>query len=93
LLPFGDFGLNNPRILIILFIIFGLFATIGGIMLTYVCNTLMTDLDYNSWIERVDKSWSGAIPATLIYNKEQRVFLEQELTLDELFENVNQIMN
>ena len=54
---------------------------------------LMTDLDYNSWIERVDKSWSGAIPATLIYNKEQRVFLEQELTLDELFENVNQIIN
>ncbi|MCD6301312.1 MAG: hypothetical protein J7L82_04500 [Staphylothermus sp.] len=39
--------MNNPRILIILFIIFGLFATIGGIMLTYVCNTLMTDLDYS----------------------------------------------
>ena len=54
---------------------------------------LMTDLDYNSWIERVDKSWSGAIPATLIFNREQRVFLEQELTRDELVENVNQILN
>ena len=54
---------------------------------------LMTDLDYNSWIERVDKSWSGAIPATLIFKGEQRVFLEQELTRDELFENVNQILN
>ncbi len=54
---------------------------------------LMTDLNYNSWIERVDKSWSGAIPATLIFNRERRVFLEQELTLDELFENVNQILN
>ena len=31
---------------------------------------LMTDLDYNAWIDRVDPSWSGAIPATLIYNKE-----------------------
>ncbi len=54
---------------------------------------LMTDLDYNSWIERVDKSWSGAIPATLIFNRERRVFLEQELTRDELFENVSQILN
>ena len=54
---------------------------------------LMTDLDYNSWIERVDKSWSGAIPATLIFNREHRVFLEQELTRDELFENVNEILN
>ena len=54
---------------------------------------LMKDLNYNSWIERVDKSWSGAIPATLIFNKEQRVFLEQELTRDELFNNVNQILN
>ena len=54
---------------------------------------LMTDLNYNSWIERVDKSWSGAIPATLIFNREQRVFLEQELSRDELFENVNQILN
>ena len=54
---------------------------------------LMTDLDYNAWIERVDKSWTGAIPATLIYNKEGRVFLEQELTREELMDHVTQIMN
>jgi thiol-disulfide isomerase/thioredoxin len=54
---------------------------------------LMTDLDYNSWIDRVDKSWSGAIPATLIFNQEDRVFLEQELSRDELFKHVNQILN
>jgi hypothetical protein len=52
---------------------------------------LMTDLDYNSWIDRVDPSWSGAIPATLIFNREKRVFLEQELTRDELFKQVSQI--
>ena len=52
---------------------------------------LMTDLDYNSWIDRVDPSWSGAIPATIIYNREKRVFLEQELTRDELFNHVKQI--
>ena len=54
---------------------------------------LMTDLDYNAWIERVDKSWTGAIPATLIFNKEHRVFLEQELTREELMDHVTQIMN
>lgn len=54
---------------------------------------LMTDLNYNAWIERVDKSWSGAIPATLIYNQDGRVFLEQELSREELKKHVNQIMN
>lgn len=52
---------------------------------------LVTDLDYNAWIETVDRNWSGAIPATLIYKNDQRIFLEKELTRDELFENVNQI--
>ena len=54
---------------------------------------LMTDLNYNGWIDRVDPSWSGAIPATLIYNQESRVFLEKELSRDELFKYVNQLLN
>lgn len=54
---------------------------------------LMTNLDYNSWIEQVDVSWSGAIPATLIYNRDKRIFLEQELTREELNKYVNQIFN
>ena len=54
---------------------------------------LMTDLRYNEWIDQVDPTWSGAIPATLIYNKDQRIFLEQELTRDELFKHVKQILN
>ena len=29
---------------------------------------LMTDLDYDSWIDKVDPSWQGDIPATLIFN-------------------------
>jgi thiol-disulfide isomerase/thioredoxin len=52
---------------------------------------LMTDLDYNAWIDRIDPGWSGAIPATLIYNREKRVFLEKELSHDELFNYVTQI--
>lgn len=54
---------------------------------------LVTDLQYNEWIDRVDPAWSGAIPATLIYNREKRVFLEKELTREELYDNVNQIFN
>ncbi len=54
---------------------------------------LINDLDYNAWIERIDPDWSGAIPATLIYNEENRLFLEQEVTREELFNHVNQIMN
>jgi hypothetical protein len=53
----------------------------------------MTDMDYNAWIDRVDPSWSGAIPATLIYRGEQRVFLEKELTYNELAEHIHQIQH
>ena len=52
---------------------------------------LMTDLQYNEWIDRVDPGWSGAIPATLIYNNKRRMFLEKELTREELFNHVHQI--
>lgn len=54
---------------------------------------LVTDLDYNAWIERIDPDWSGAIPATLIYNREKRLFLEKELSQDELFNHVTQILH
>ncbi len=54
---------------------------------------LVTELDYNSWIDQVDPSWSGALPATLILRKDKRIFMEKELTEDELFEHVEQILN
>jgi len=47
---------------------------------------LLDDLDYNSWIDKVDKSWGGAIPATLIINPKtgRRKFVERELQAGEL---------
>jgi len=47
---------------------------------------LMDDVDYNSWINLVDPSWSGAIPATLIISKDgkTRKFYEGELEEEEL---------
>jgi hypothetical protein len=32
----------------------------------------------NAWIDKVDPSWSGAIPATLIYKNESRSFYEKQ---------------
>jgi len=52
----------------------------------------LNDPDANSWIEKVDKSWSGAIPATVIYNSTQRKFYEQSLTFDELEKEVQSII-
>lgn len=54
---------------------------------------LVTELDYNSWINQVDPAWSGALPATLILKNSKRLFLEKELTKSELFEYVKQILN
>lgn len=45
---------------------------------------LLDDVDSNTWIPKVDENWSGAIPATLIYNGEERKFYERTFTYDEL---------
>lgn len=47
---------------------------------------LLDEIDYNSWIDKVDKSWEGAIPATLIYNPAtgKRIFTQHELKEGEL---------
>lgn len=44
----------------------------------------LNDLDANSWINKVDSTWSGAIPATVIYKKDKRSFYEKSFTFEEL---------
>jgi thiol-disulfide isomerase/thioredoxin len=42
---------------------------------------LIDEPDYNSWIDKVDSRWSGAIPATLIIDeKREKHFYEKEFT-------------
>ena len=53
---------------------------------------LLNDPDANSWIDKVNKSWSGSIPATLVYNNDKRLFHEGSLTYNKLDSIVNQIM-
>ncbi|RZJ69739.1 TlpA disulfide reductase family protein [Flavobacterium sp.] len=47
---------------------------------------LLADPDMNSWIPKVNPDWSGAIPATVVYNGKtgERKFYEQSFTYDEL---------
>jgi len=45
---------------------------------------LLDDPNSNEWINKIDSTWSGAIPATLIYNKTSRNFYEQSFTYEEL---------
>lgn len=45
---------------------------------------LLDDPDANSWIPKISPEWSGAIPATVIYNKGNRKFYEQSFTFEEL---------
>jgi hypothetical protein len=54
---------------------------------------LLDEIDHNSWIDQVDKSWSGAIPATLIINGKTgaRKFVERELSENELDQLINSI--
>lgn len=45
---------------------------------------VLDDPDQNSWIPKINKNWSGAIPATLIYNRNKRKFYEQTFTYETL---------
>lgn len=45
---------------------------------------IMGDPDQNTWIPKVNSEWSGAIPATVIYNKNSRQFYEQSFDYNTL---------
>ncbi len=49
----------------------------------------LVDSRQNQWIDKVDPSWSGAVPATLVYRGRQRQFKEGEF---ENFEDLQQFV-
>lgn len=49
----------------------------------------LRDSDQNTWLPKVDSTWSGALPATLIYNKDKRKFFEKSFTYAELEKEVS----
>jgi len=45
---------------------------------------LLNDPNSNEWINKIDKDWTGSIPATLVYSKTSRSFYEKTFTYEEL---------
>ncbi|MDO7173914.1 TlpA disulfide reductase family protein [Mariniflexile sp. AS56] len=52
----------------------------------------LDDVDMNTWIPKIDASWSGSIPATIIYKNDERKFFEQSFTFEELETEVKQFL-
>jgi len=55
---------------------------------------LLLDSKETKWIDKVDPSWSGAIPVTLVYNQKERLFFEKAFhSTKELTDIINPILN
>ena len=56
---------------------------------------LLNEPDYNSWIDKIDKKWSGSIPATLILkgSTEVKNFYEQSFDYTQLKVEIDKVMN
>lgn len=55
---------------------------------------ILDETNPNSWIDKVDKNWSGALPATIIINGKtgQRKFVEKELHEGDLEKLIAEIL-
>ncbi len=54
---------------------------------------ILDDTKMNDWLPKVDKDWGGGIPATLIYNKDKRLFFEEGLSYDKLTTTLQEFIN
>ncbi len=49
---------------------------------------VFTDGDMNSWIPKISETWTGAIPATLVYKNTQSAFYEQSFDTFKELDNI-----
>ena len=56
---------------------------------------ILAEQNPNDWIDKIDKSWSGALPATLIVNTKtgKRKFVQKELHEGELEKLIEEVEN
>ncbi|PWG05290.1 TlpA family protein disulfide reductase [Polaribacter aquimarinus] len=54
---------------------------------------LLDDVDEDFWIKAIDSNWSGALPATIIYNKSKRKFYEQSFSYETLEKELITFLN
>lgn len=54
----------------------------------------LNDKDYNTWLPKIDRDWSGSIPATFIFSGNKKLFAEREFAnFTELNDYVNTFIN
>lgn len=53
---------------------------------------LLDETNQQEYIDRIDRGWSGAIPATLFIKGKQRKFMEQEFTYAQLLSEYNKFI-
>jgi len=53
---------------------------------------VLDDVDMNTWIPKVNENWDGAIPVTIIYNKDKREFYDQTFTYESLENELKQFL-
>lgn len=54
---------------------------------------VLDDVAMNTWVPKVNEDWDGAIPVTIIYNREKRQFYNQSFTYEELELEVGKFLN
>ncbi|AEV33451.1 AhpC/TSA family protein [Owenweeksia hongkongensis DSM 17368] len=55
---------------------------------------LLDDPDSNYWIDEIDPNWSGAIPFTIVFNKEKREYFERSFeSLQDLENTIHKHFN
>ncbi|MDO6519570.1 TlpA family protein disulfide reductase [Zobellia uliginosa] len=55
---------------------------------------LLDDPDANSWIDKIDPNWSGAIPFTIVFNRRHRSYHERVFEdIEDLKSEINKIRN
>ncbi|MFM7544089.1 MAG: TlpA family protein disulfide reductase [Ignavibacteria bacterium] len=54
---------------------------------------LLNEPDPNAWIDKIEPSWTGSLPATIIFNgtSKRRLFFERQITKEELFSTIQQM--
>ncbi|NRD24654.1 TlpA family protein disulfide reductase [Winogradskyella litoriviva] len=52
----------------------------------------LNDTNQNRWISAIDENWSGALPATIIYKGDKRMFYEKSFTQEELETELKQFL-
>lgn len=53
---------------------------------------VLDDVDQNRWIPKINEDWDGAIPVTIIYNKNKREFYDRTFTYKELETELKQFL-